>query len=327
MEWDVTKLVIPGKTALVTVRLLRRHLFVKMDMPRHGAEFAGLAQQAYFHAAAPCHLEDYHLITALDESRQCGNISGTVSIANSNDRNVTGLLALTLLAPDGTLVGTSVTADLAVAAGQTSMSGLCVTVEKPLLWNDEYPHLYTVVITLAIPGQAVQQVSYRTGFRRFELVDERSLLNGAPVKFRGVNHLTYHPDYGLYTPEAWLRQDLQLMKKANINCIRTHYLGPRCLAALCDELGIYLMQELPIDWGTNYIHDPAWVGPALQRMQGGILRDRHHPSVMVWSMATRICRRAWRWRRMGITTCAFMTLRQNAGPQPPDDVPTARPGK
>ncbi len=58
------------------------------------------------------------------------------------------------------------------------------------------------------------------------------------------------------------------MKKANVNCIRTHYLGPRCLAALCDELGIYLMQELPIDWGTNYIHDPAWVGPALQRIAG-----------------------------------------------------------
>ncbi len=74
------------------------------------------------------------------------------------------------------------------------------------------------------------------------------------------------------------------MKRANVNCIRTHYLGPRCLAALCDELGIYLLQELPIDWGTNYIHDPLWVGPALQRIQGGILRDRLHPSLMVWSV-------------------------------------------
>lgn len=74
------------------------------------------------------------------------------------------------------------------------------------------------------------------------------------------------------------------MKKANINCIRTHYLGPRCLADLCDELGIYLVQELPIDWGTDYIHDPAWVGPAMHRIHAGILRDRHHPAVMIWSI-------------------------------------------
>ena len=74
------------------------------------------------------------------------------------------------------------------------------------------------------------------------------------------------------------------MKKANVNAIRTHFLGPRCLAELCDELGVYLLQELPIDWGTNYIHDPEWVGPALQRLEGGIRRDRHHPSVMVWSI-------------------------------------------
>ena len=67
------ELVTPGETALVAVRLLRRHPFVKMDMPRHAAEFAGLAQTAYFHAAAPCHIADYHLISALDETTAIGN--------------------------------------------------------------------------------------------------------------------------------------------------------------------------------------------------------------------------------------------------------------
>jgi hypothetical protein len=88
----------------------------------------------------------------------------------------------------------------------------------------------------------------------------------------------------MYTPREWLVRCLTLMKKANVNAIRTHFLGPRDLAEICDELGIYLLQELPIDWGTHYIHDPAWVGPALMRIEGGIKRDRHHPSVMVWSI-------------------------------------------
>lgn len=284
IEWDVTGKVTPGATAVVAVRLLRRHPFVKMDMPRHGSEFAGLAQPAYFHAMEPCHLADYQLIPALDETLHTGSISGTVTLANAGGLAAEGTLTLTLTAPDGTLAAAPLVEPISVAAGATATLGVSVSVDKPQLWNDEYPHLYTVALTLNIPGQAAQTVSYRTGFRRFELKNERAWLNGNPVKFRGVNHLTYHPEYGLYTPEAWLRQNLSLMKKANINCIRTHYLGPRCLATVCDELGIYLLQELPIDWGTNYIHDPEWVGPALQRLQGGILRDRHHTSLMVWSV-------------------------------------------
>lgn len=74
------------------------------------------------------------------------------------------------------------------------------------------------------------------------------------------------------------------MKRANVNAIRTHFLGPRALAELCDEMGFYLLQELPLDWGTDYIHDPDWVPPAVLRLTGGVLRDRHHPSVMVWSV-------------------------------------------
>ncbi|MCK5844324.1 MAG: hypothetical protein KAG97_06425, partial [Victivallales bacterium] len=59
---------------------------------------------------------------------------------------------------------------------------------------------------------------------------------------------------------------------------------PTDFVDLCDEMGFYLLQELPIDWGTNYIHDTDWVGPAMMRLEGAIRRDRHHTSVMVWSV-------------------------------------------
>lgn len=283
VEWDVTGRVQPGKVALVAVRLLRRHPFVKMDMPRHACEFAGLTQPAYFHATECCQIADYHLAATLDDSYQQGTISGTVSVRNSQGISGTGDVVVCILDADQNRVA-KVYLPFALEIGESIELPVSLTVPNVLRWNDEFPHLYTVSITLNYTGQPAQTVSYRTGFRRFELKNERPYLNGTPVKFRGVNHLTYHPEHGLYTPEAWLRQNLQLMKKANVNCIRTHYLGPRWLADLCDELGIYLMQELPIDWGTNYIHDPEWVGPALQRLQGGILRDRHHVSVMVWSV-------------------------------------------
>jgi hypothetical protein len=269
VEFDVTEHVTPGSDALVAVRLIRRHKFVQMDMVRHALEFGGLAQSACLFAVEPCHIADYHLISELDDTLAIGTLKGAVSV-------------------DGAVDGASVTVNLAGVTATADVvdgkAGVSLAIRNPKLWNDEYPNLYPVTITLQSPGQSDQVVAYRTGFRRFELTPEGARLNGNPVKFRGVNHLTFDPEHGMHTPEAWLRQNLMLMKKANVNAIRTHFLGPRCLADLCDELGIYLLQELPIDWGTDYIHDPEWVPPALLRIEGGIRRDRHHPSVMVWSI-------------------------------------------
>jgi hypothetical protein len=283
VEWDVTDLVSPGNEALVAVRLLRKHRFVKMDMPRHACEFAGLAQSACFHATDLCQIADHYLVSSLDPSCTKGRVEGTVSLANHATRQAEGRLQSVLTDASGKQVAAR-TAAVKLAPGERRDVPVSLSARKPKLWNDEYPNLYTVALKLVVRGRAEQVVCYRTGFRRLDFVNDRPLLNGNPVKFRGVNHLTYHPDFGLYTPEGWLRRNLLLMKRANVNAIRTHYLGPRPLADLCDELGIYLLQELPIDWGTNYIHDVEWVGPALQRIAGGILRDRHHPSVMVWSI-------------------------------------------
>lgn len=282
-EWDVTERVTPGRDALVAVRLLRTHKFVKMDMPRHACEFAGLAQSACFFATGTVQVSDYQLIPALDEALTAGTVTGTVQLTNHGARIAAATLRVLLLDPRGKRA-VAATLKARLGPGETRSVPVTLRVRSPQLWNDEYPNLYTLSLELAVPGQGSQEIRWRAGFRRFDLGGGRPRLNGNPVKFRGVNHLTYHPEFGMHTPKEWLVRNLSLMKKANVNCIRTHFLGPRALAEVCDELGIYLLQELPIDWGTNYIHDPEWVGPALQRIMGGILRDRHHPSVMVWSI-------------------------------------------
>jgi len=281
IEYDITDRVKPSSQALVAVRLLRRHKFVKMDMVRHACEFAGLAQSACLFALEPCRMDDYQLLPTLDRTLSHGVIGGKVDLRNSSAKSGSASVTASLLDAAGKRVATC-TRKLKLAAGKRGTVSVKLTAKNPALWNDEFPNLYTVTRELAFHGQAKQLISTRTGFRRLELTGKGPRLNGAPVKFRGVNHLTFHPEHGMHTPKAWLRQNLMMMKKANVNCIRTHYLGPRDLADLCDELGIYLMQELPIDWGTDYIGDVEWVGPAMQRIMGGILRDRHHVSLMVW---------------------------------------------
>ncbi len=282
VEYDVTDMVTPGKQALTAVRLLRRHPFVKMDMPRHAGEFAGISQHAYFHTTANCQISDYHLIASLNDDFSQGSLSGTVSVRNFDGLQISGEIAVKVTYAGANAAWVNI--PVAINAGSTVNVPVSLNIDNPALWNDEYPNLYNVEITLKLPGVKDQTVAYLAGFRQFNLTGGKAVLNGNPVKFRGVNHLTYHPEHGMYTPKTWLRECLTLMKKANVNCIRTHYLGPRYLADLCDELGLYLLQELPIDWGTDYIADPLWVGPAMQRIHGGIIRDRHHASVMVWSI-------------------------------------------
>ena len=272
VEFDISDKLVPGKEAIVTIRLLRKHKFVKMDMPRHSLEFAGLAQSAYFYATEQSTVKDYHLITDLDETLTVGKISGTVTIDNPKSEQ----LSVSVVDADGIEVG-SWGCDTDCKQNEYEVE---FDITNPLLWNDEYPNLYTVKIEL---GNS-HSFSYRTGFRKLELSPEGAKLNGNFIKFRGVNHLTFHPEYGMHTPKEWLRKNMDLMKKANVNCIRTHFTGPSDFVDLCDEMGFYLLQELPIDWGTNYIHDPEWVGPALMRLEGAIRRDRHHPSIMVWSV-------------------------------------------
>ncbi|MFW6337254.1 MAG: glycoside hydrolase family 2 TIM barrel-domain containing protein [Phycisphaeraceae bacterium] len=283
VEVDATDHVTPGEEAVVAVRLIRRHKYVQMDMVRHAVEFAGIAQSPCLHAVEPCAMTENALRVELHESLDTGRIHGPVTLRNAGNAPAEATLRLRLLDGDQRQVIEQSQSVTVPAAGEQD-ADFDATVSRPALWNDEFPNLYNVELELTAPGQPRQTLRYRTGFRRLDLSPDGPKLNGNPVKFRGVNHLTYHPQHGMHTPREWLRRSLDLMKKANVNAIRTHFLGDHQLADLCDEMGIYLVQELPVDWGTHYIHDPEWVGPALTRLEGGVRRDRHHPSLMVWSV-------------------------------------------
>ena len=280
---NITSLVKAGSAVTVAVRLYRNHSYIMMDMPRHSVDFGGMAQPVYIFAKEKCHVEDYYLPSHLDESLKKGKIEGHIRFCNNAKKAQKGSVSVRMYNPDGSF-NTDASFSYEVAAGQRLDIPVCVNVNKPLLWNDEHPHLYRVELIVSAPGVPEEKYSFRTGFRRFEFKDSRAYLNGKPVKFRGVNHLSAHPQHGLHTPKDWLRRNLELMKFANVNCIRTHYMGPRYLADLCDEMGFYLVQELPLDWGTQYIHKPEWVGPALMRLHAGVCRDRNHPSIMIWAI-------------------------------------------
>ena len=155
-------------------------------------------------------------------------------------------------------------------------------------WSDEQPRLYA--------GELVstgERVPVRIGFRRVETADGVLLANGKPLKFRGVNRHEWHPLTGrTLSPETML-EDVLLMKRHNINAVRTsHYPPDSRFLDLCDEYGLWVIDECDLEthgfglvgWRDNPVADPAWREALLDRAERMVERDKNHPSVVIWSL-------------------------------------------
>jgi len=174
--------------------------------------------------------------------------------------------------------------------GEPKFAWLEAKINNPAKWTAETPNLYKLVLTLNdASGKIIEADSCAVGFRKIELRDGQILINGQPVKLRGVNRHEIDPDTGHAISEARMIQDITLMKQANINAVRTcHYPDDPRWYDLCDQYGIYVLDEANIcTHGTRgfLANDPSWTGAFLDRAQRMAERDKNHPSVIIWSMA------------------------------------------
>ena len=155
-------------------------------------------------------------------------------------------------------------------------------------WTAETPVLYDVRVSA--PGETA---FLRTGFRRVEIIGDRLLVNGRPLTFRGVNRHETHPDLGRVFDEDHVRRDLELMKRSNVNALRTSHQPPHWRTLeLCDILGLWVILECDlethgfwdIDWRDNPSDDPQWRDALLDRISRTVERDINHPSIVLWSL-------------------------------------------
>ena len=170
--------------------------------------------------------------------------------------------------------------------------------QTPILWNAEKPYLYTLVI-----HEGGEYIPVKIGFRT-QSVSERGelLINGVSVKLKGVNRHDTSPTGGYVMTREELRRDLLKMKELNMNCVRTsHYPAPNYFMELCDELGFYVVDEADIEThgfvartGKNRpgydadimwpCRNPMWRVAYLDRAERLFARDKHHTSVIMWSL-------------------------------------------
>jgi beta-galactosidase len=155
-------------------------------------------------------------------------------------------------------------------------------------WTAETPRLYDA--TLSAPGEAVR---LRIGFRTVRVEAGLLTVNGRPILLRGVNRHEWHPEHGRALDRATMLADVLLMKRHNINAVRTsHYPPHPAFLDLCDEYGLYVIDECDLEthgfehvgWRGNPAGDPAWHDALLDRMRRMVERDKNHPAVLLWSL-------------------------------------------
>ncbi|MFC7303780.1 glycoside hydrolase family 2 TIM barrel-domain containing protein [Streptomyces monticola] len=156
-------------------------------------------------------------------------------------------------------------------------------------WTAETPRLYDGEIRTA----AGETIPFRAGFRTVALEDGLIKVNGTPVLFRGVNRHEFHPEHGRAVGLDTMRRDLLLMKRHNVNAVRTsHYPPHPAFLDLCDELGLWVIDECDLethgfvfdDWRRNPVDDERWTPALLDRARRMVERDKNHPSVLLWSL-------------------------------------------
>lgn len=156
-------------------------------------------------------------------------------------------------------------------------------------WSAEVPTLYSLTVTLRDPaGAAVEEATIRIGFRRVEVRGLDLLLNGRRVLIRGVNRHDFDRRTGRVIDPAEMRADLVAMKRFGFNAVRTsHYPNDPAFLDLTDELGLWVIGEADIEshafWGS-ISDDPRYLAAWVDRVARMVLRDKNHPSVMLWSL-------------------------------------------
>ncbi|QOS79417.1 hypothetical protein JNUCC31_00110 [Paenibacillus sp. JNUCC31] len=297
-EFNITELVRQGdnKLALQVMRWSDGTYLEDQDY----WHLSGIHRSVVLYAKPRQHIRDFKVMALLDEQYKDGKL---IVYTHANKYHNYGDFSVraTLFDSEGKQIFEPMTSPVATSTPMYMPWGgewkpedgaalIISDVKNPLLWSAEQPNLYTLVLTMLDPdGNEIDFESCRVGFRRIERSPEGViLLNGKRFIVRGVNRHEHHPDTGrTITPER-MREEIIKIKQLNFNAVRTsHYPNDPVWYDLCDELGLYLVDEANIE--THGIQgtlskDPEWAAAYLDRAIRMVMRDKNHPSILFWSL-------------------------------------------
>ena len=276
-EFDLTPYVKPGQKNLIAFQVFRwcdGSYFEDQDFFR----YTGVARDCYLYARNKKRIDDIRVVPDLDAEYKSGSLAVNLSLKGN------AAVSLELLDAANKTVAT---AEVKGAGKQSSV----IRVDNPNKWTAETPYLYTLRATLKEGGKVTEVVPLKVGFRKIELKNSQLLVNGQPVLFKGADRHEMDPDGGYVVSRERMIQDIQIMKKFNLNAVRTcHYPDDSFWYDLCDKYGIYVVAEANLEsHGMGYDEAtlakvPSFKKTHLERNQRNVQRNYNHPSIIFWSL-------------------------------------------
>jgi beta-galactosidase len=297
-EFDLTPYLIEGenKLAVEVYRWCDASWLEDQDFWR----MSGIFRDVFLFTAPDAHVYDFFVNTDLDDHFRDANLRVEATIANyfGNDAGTLTVEAELYDSQKNKVLKQPLKLEASVGRSETSEVRGSVAVANPLKWSAEQPNLYTLVLRLVdSKGQTLQWISCKVGFRKFEIHDGLMKINGERIVFKGVNRHEFSCDTGRALGEEDMIKDVILMKAHNINAVRTsHYPNNPRWYELCDEYGLYVIDETNLETHGSYIHDspvlgeavpgsnPEWRENVIDRCNSMMQRDKNHPSVIIWSL-------------------------------------------
>lgn len=279
---DLTGLVKPGESNLFAVRLSKTTPSVECDTGDYQS-MGGIYRDTSLIAVPQTRIDDITVRTPLAANHRDATLAAEVRVAGTPGQTV----AVTgeLFSADGRPAGVSVSGSGRLQADGAARIALSAPAPAPALWSAEKPNLYYVVFSLTSNGELLERVQQRFGFRQIEVKDSVVLWNGVPIKCTGICRHDFWADRGFALTEANWAEDLALMKAANINAVRTsHYNHAERFLELCDEKGMYILDEVPYCWIGDGVKEPSYLPYLVQRAQETLARDKNRPCVLAWSL-------------------------------------------
>lgn len=245
--------------------------------------FSGIFRPVKLKAFRNIHLDDLKITTTLSDDFEDGLIRVQLFDQGASE------FELTLRDPDGEIL----------LRQKTDLRDLELEIEQARLWSAEKPDLYTLEIRLLDEQSLTAEiVTQKIGIRQIEIVDGILRLNGKRLMLHGVNRHEFSPEKGRAIGRKEMVSDIEFCKQNNINAIRTsHYPNQEEFYDLCDEYGIYVMDEVNLEthgtWTSSFDNLeasplpaslPIWRDALIDRARSMLERDKNHPSILFWSL-------------------------------------------
>ncbi len=289
-EFDITEYLVSGEN-LLSVEVYKWSTSTYLE-DQDCWRMNGIFREVYLYSTDHTYIQDIYAKSSLDSSYKNGTFDLDVKVTGSN--------ALSLevkLFDENNKDILNKTADV---KGDTAT--LQDTFQNVKKWTAETPNLYTLVLILKDKnGKEIDIRTLKTGFRIVEIKDSQLFINGISVILKGANRHDSNPKTGYTVSRADMLLDMELMKQHNVNMVRTaHYPNDPYWYELCDEYGLYVMDEADLEMhGFSFISgflnggidsamacndDPKWEANFVDRARRMVERDKNYPSIIAWSL-------------------------------------------